>query len=120
MVAATVRLVKYWPLASLGRARFTALVADDSSVNRRILARLLESAGARVIQAAGGIQITASHNPAQWNGLKLFGPDGYKLSDEIEGRIEPDKALSAAFADAYLRYRSLYPAIRSIQPQGVL
>jgi phosphomannomutase len=30
--------------------------------------------------AAGGIQITASHNPAQWNGLKLFGPDGRVLS----------------------------------------
>src|SRR5262245_11523034 len=30
---------------------------------------------ARTLQAAGGIQITASHNPAPWNGLKLFGPD---------------------------------------------
>src|SRR5262245_48819483 len=28
----------------------------------------------RRLQAAGGIQITASHNPAEWNGLKLFGP----------------------------------------------
>src|SRR5260370_25883819 len=27
------------------------------------------------LQAGGGIQITASHNPAAWNGLKLFGPD---------------------------------------------
>ena len=34
----------------------TALVADDSSVNRRILASLLESAGVRVITAAGGIE----------------------------------------------------------------
>jgi phosphomannomutase len=32
------------------------------------------------LQAAGGIQITASHNPAPWNGLKLFGPDGAVLS----------------------------------------
>lgn len=30
----------------------------------------------RKLQAAGGIQITASHNPAEWNGLKLFGPEG--------------------------------------------
>jgi phosphomannomutase len=30
--------------------------------------------------AAGGVQITASHNPAQWNGLKLFGPDGAVLT----------------------------------------
>jgi phosphomannomutase len=34
----------------------------------------------RQLQAAGGIQITASHNPAQWNGLKLFGSDGMVLS----------------------------------------
>jgi phosphomannomutase len=34
----------------------------------------------RQLQAAGGIQITASHNPAPWNGLKLFGPDGQVLS----------------------------------------
>jgi len=32
------------------------------------------------LQAAGGIQITASHNPAPWNGLKLFGPDGAVLN----------------------------------------
>ena len=31
-----------------------------------------------------GIMITASHNPFQDNGLKLFGPDGMKLSDKIE------------------------------------
>jgi phosphomannomutase len=34
----------------------------------------------RMLLAAGGIQITASHNPALWNGLKLFGPDGAVLS----------------------------------------
>src|SRR5215470_8861530 len=39
----------------------------------------------RRLQAAGGIQITASHNPAPWNGLKLFGPDGAVLS-AIEGK----------------------------------
>jgi len=39
----------------------------------------------RRIQAAGGIQITASHNPAPWNGLKLFGPDGAVLN-AAEGR----------------------------------
>ena len=35
-----------------------------------------------------GIMITASHNPYQDNGLKLFGPDGLKLSDKIEKKIE--------------------------------
>ncbi|MBD1157709.1 phosphoglucosamine mutase [Pelagibacterales bacterium SAG-MED17] len=35
-----------------------------------------------------GIMITASHNPYDDNGLKLFGPDGLKLSDRIEKKIE--------------------------------
>ena len=35
-----------------------------------------------------GIMITASHNPYHDNGLKLFGPDGLKLSDKIEKKIE--------------------------------
>ncbi len=39
----------------------------------------------RTLQAAGGVQITASHNPAEWNGLKLFGADGAVLS-AAEGR----------------------------------
>jgi phosphomannomutase len=39
----------------------------------------------RKLGAAGGIQITASHNPAPWNGLKMFGPDGRVLS-AAEGR----------------------------------
>ncbi len=35
-----------------------------------------------------GVMISASHNPFQDNGIKLFGPDGYKLSDQIETEIE--------------------------------
>ena len=35
-----------------------------------------------------GVMISASHNPFADNGLKLFGPDGYKLSDEAEEAIE--------------------------------
>ena len=35
-----------------------------------------------------GVMISASHNPYADNGLKLFGPDGYKLSDEAEAAIE--------------------------------
>ena len=40
------------------------------------------------MKANMGIMITASHNPYYDNGLKLFGPDGLKLSDKIEKRIE--------------------------------
>jgi len=35
-----------------------------------------------------GVMISASHNPFQDNGIKLFGPDGYKLSDALEAEIE--------------------------------
>jgi phosphoglucosamine mutase len=35
-----------------------------------------------------GVMISASHNPYDDNGIKLFGPDGYKLSDEVENEIE--------------------------------
>ncbi len=35
------------------------------------------------------VVITASHNPYQDNGIKIFGPDGYKLSEEVESEIEP-------------------------------
>ncbi|HZZ63127.1 MAG TPA: phosphoglucosamine mutase [Roseiarcus sp.] len=35
-----------------------------------------------------GVMISASHNPYEDNGIKLFGPDGFKLSDGVEARIE--------------------------------
>ena len=38
--------------------------------------------------AAAGIMITASHNPYEDNGMKIFGPDGFKLTDELENCIE--------------------------------
>ena len=47
------------------------------------LAMLTKKKGANM-----GIMITASHNPYSDNGLKLFGPDGLKLSDKIEKKIE--------------------------------
>ena len=42
----------------------------------------------RSLRADLGVMISASHNPYQDNGIKFFGPDGYKLSDEQEKRIE--------------------------------
>jgi phosphoglucosamine mutase len=42
----------------------------------------------KAMKANMGIMITASHNPFYDNGLKLFGPDGLKLSDKIEKKIE--------------------------------
>ncbi len=43
---------------------------------------------ARSLRADIGVMISASHNPYHDNGIKLFGPDGYKLSDDIEAHIE--------------------------------
>lgn len=42
----------------------------------------------RSLRADIGVMISASHNPFYDNGIKLFGPDGFKLSDEIELQIE--------------------------------
>ena len=48
----------------------------------------------RSMRADLGVMISASHNPFADNGIKLFGPDGYKLSDEAEAKIE--KAIEAS------------------------
>ncbi|WP_171119586.1 phosphoglucosamine mutase [Ruegeria sp. HKCCA5463] len=42
----------------------------------------------RSMRADLGVMISASHNPAEDNGIKFFGPDGYKLSDQAEVEIE--------------------------------
>ena len=42
----------------------------------------------RSMRADLGVMIAASHNPFDHNGIKLFGPDGFKLSDEVEQQIE--------------------------------
>lgn len=56
----------------------------------------------RSMRADIGVMISASHNAYQDNGIKLFGPDGYKLSDEIELHIEEliDRDLSLELASA--------------------
>src|SRR3981189_224162 len=71
----------------------TALVAGFTSVGMDVLltgpiptpaVALLT----RSMRADLGVMISASHNPFDDNGIKLFGPDGYKLSDEVEHQIE--------------------------------
>lgn len=42
----------------------------------------------RAQEADAGVMITASHNPIEYNGIKYFGADGFKLSDELEYEIE--------------------------------
>lgn len=42
----------------------------------------------RLYKADAGVVISASHNPVEYNGIKFFDQDGYKLPDEVEDRIE--------------------------------
>ncbi|GAB6053216.1 phosphoglucosamine mutase [Magnetospira thiophila] len=65
----------------------------------------------RSMRADLGVMISASHNAFQDNGIKLFGPDGYKLSDEdeaaIEARINSDPSEGMAPAERLGRARRL-------------
>src|SRR5208282_423288 len=71
----------------------TALIAGFTSVGMDVLqlGPMPTPAVAmltRSMRADLGVMISASHNPFDDNGIKLFGPDGYKLSDEVEQGIE--------------------------------
>ncbi|MFM6932248.1 MAG: phosphoglucosamine mutase, partial [Novosphingobium sp.] len=54
----------------------------------------------RELRADVGVMISASHNPYEDNGIKLFGPDGFKLSDEDELAIEAMLGEEQPLADA--------------------
>jgi phosphoglucosamine mutase len=54
----------------------------------------------RELRADVGVMISASHNPYEDNGIKLFGPDGFKLSDEDELAIEAMLATDQPLADS--------------------
>ncbi|MFE1598470.1 phosphoglucosamine mutase [Methylobacterium sp. ID0610] len=71
----------------------TALVAGFTSVGMDVLllGPMPTPAVAmltRSMRADLGVMISASHNPYEDNGIKLFGPDGFKLNDEVEHEIE--------------------------------
>lgn len=83
----------------------------------------------RSLRADLGVMLSASHNPFHDNGIKIFGPDGYKLSDaqeqaveaamaEVEGRRAAPEALGRArrMEDAQGRY---IEAVKSSFPQGM-
>ena len=102
----------------------TVLVGMDTRISSEMLASALIaglcSVGADVIdlgvvptpavaylvgkyKAHAGVMISASHNPYEYNGIKIFNEDGYKLEDELEERIEsivldgkPEPKLAAA------------------------
>jgi len=59
----------------------------------------------RDLHADLGIVLTASHNPASDNGIKLFGPDGYKLADEtelaLEARLDAETLVTGGAAEPF-------------------
>ena len=63
----------------------------------------------RSMRADLGVMISASHNPARDNGIKFFGPDGYKLSDQMEADIEAlvHEGVTPAEADQIGRARRI-------------
>lgn len=86
----------------------------------------------RQLHAAGGAVISASHNPPEYNGIKLFDSQGFKLPDEVEDRIEAfllqgiaredmptgdDLGFSVALKDAAEIY--INHAVQSIKDQGI-
>lgn len=71
----------------------SAIVAGVTSVGRDVVTLGIVPTPAVAIVtvregAAAGVMISASHNPIADNGIKFFGPDGFKLSDAIENEIE--------------------------------
>ena len=76
-----------WPGSRLGRCKVFDIGVQPTPTCGLAVRRL---------HTAGGIQITASHNPAPWNGLKLFGADGAVLPATKESSIQ-DRYQSRAF-----------------------
>src|SRR5699024_124963 len=71
----------------------SALVAGLLSIGAEVMRLgVISTPGAAYLtkdmEANAGVMISASHNPAEDNGIKLFGPDGFKLTDEQEETIE--------------------------------
>ncbi|HLH50227.1 MAG TPA: phosphoglucosamine mutase, partial [Roseiarcus sp.] len=66
-----------------------------------------------------GVMISASHNPFEDNGIKLFGPDGFKLSDEVEAQIEALMDLEIAPRLAKARDLGRAKRIESVQARYI-
>ncbi|MNI26385.1 Phosphoglucosamine mutase [compost metagenome] len=71
----------------------SALVAGMLSIGADVIRLGVVSTPAvayltRILKADAGVMISASHNPVEDNGIKFFGSDGFKLSDETELKIE--------------------------------
>jgi len=112
---------------------------ESSSWISSVLAAGLEAAAVQVVSAgvittpgvayltranqfAAGIVISASHNPWQDNGIKVFGADGYKLSDHLEHEIEADifahlEQLAEGASDAFASAFDMLPGDQKLREQ---
>ena len=112
---------------------------ESSGLIGAVLAAGLEAAHVQVVSAgiittpgiayltranhfSAGIVISASHNPWQDNGIKVFGADGYKLSDQLEHEIEADifahlEQLAAEAADAAVSTSDMLPGEQALRDQ---
>jgi phosphoglucosamine mutase len=110
---------------------------ESSGLIGAVLAAGLEAAQVQVVSAgiittpgiayltranhfSAGIVISASHNPWQDNGIKIFGADGYKLSDQLEHEIEADifahlEQLAAGSADAAVSTSDMLPGEQALR-----
>lgn len=73
----------------------------------------------RALQAAAGVVISASHNPYQDNGIKIFAPTGRKMDDSVERLIESDVAANVQPPAAKTR-KSVSPQLEEILRQDYL
>lgn len=70
----------------------------------------------RSLRADLGVMISASHNPYEDNGIKFFGADGFKLSDDIEWEIE--QRMTKSFEDVYAQPDDIGRAMRVDEESG--
>ena len=79
-------------LTSLDGHRPKILIGKDTRVSGDMLESTLAAPAVaylvRKYNADAGVVISASHNPMEFNGIKIFKGDGYKLPDEVENQIE--------------------------------
>ena len=101
----------------------TALVAGFTSVGMDVLLTgpiPTPAIGmlARSMRADLGVMISASHNPFDDNGIKLFGPDGYKLSDDTELQVE--ELMLGDMSDLLAAPEKVNPSSRASSPYTAL
>ena len=122
------------PASSSDRTRASRAPGSARSWRRAWKRRDVQVVSAGVITTPGiayltranhfsaGIVISASHNPWQDNGIKIFGADGYKLSDQLEHEIEADifahlEQLAAGASDAVVSASDMLPGEQKLREQ---